>query len=109
MAKNKLHDRKFRSKFIANPKKALREISYDMIEDIEYKAVESTKYVTYFVIPQQSNVDLSNISAAGNVLVSTVFTAGSVGTVCTCVGTLGSAGSYGTVDAGINVDLPIIK
>ena len=109
MAKNTIYDRKFRSELISNPKKELKKISFDIIEDIDYKVIESTKDITYFVIPQQDNtVDLSNISAAGkSIPVSSAACAGSVGTVCTCVGTFGTVSSNGSVDVGIRIDSPI--
>ncbi len=105
--KNKLlFDKEFRTKIMANPKTVVASVIGDIAsEGVSYKVVESTKYITYFVIPNNNQVNLSQLYGSGEFKVGTAGTGGSVGTLgsaCTCVGTYSSAssiGSYGSIDS----------
>ncbi len=104
-----IYNKEFRAKLKANPKSYIDGI----FSNIEYKIIESSKDVTYLVIPHAdkafSNASLKDLSAASGTVgstgsVGTVGSAGSVFCALGCLGTLGtvstvgSAGTYGSKD-----------
>ena len=106
--KNKLFDKELRARILADPNTVVPSIVSKLVSDgVSYKAVESSKDITYFVIPSNNPMALSQLSAGNIKNFGTAGSAGSVGTigtVCTSVGTYGTVGSlasYGSVDINI--------
>ncbi len=103
---NNLYNKDFRAKLRKNPGFAMKELLYD---DVEYKVFESSKSITYIVMPYiVDSSDLDKILAAADVPTGSAGTIGSIGTIATAasaVGTLstfssaGTAGTVGTVSS----------
>ncbi len=105
-----LFDKDFRKQLRDNPSDAIK-TNIDTVNDVEYKVVTNSKYITYFVMPDHSSYQEldkiqagTKLSTAGSVgTVGSVGTAsssmslGSLSTTVASVSTLGSASSAGTV------------
>lgn len=100
--KDVLFNREFRTKFMANPHKYLKELNSTSLEGMEIKIVENKKGVLYFIVPNQiDNDDLSNISAAvvtsgGTSTAGTLGTASTASSVSSTFGSVSCALSVGT-------------
>ncbi len=95
-----LEDKSFRSNIIRDANKYAADLGYKSKVPVEYKAVKNTKNITYIAFPSSIKVtmeSLANVSAAG---AFTLGSAGSLGTACTCVSTLGTASSALVANVG---------
>ncbi len=101
--KNKLFDKEFRQKIIANPNAYARELN-SLPDDVNIIVKTNTVDTTYIVFSDNkiSGDDFGNINAA--VGLSTVGTTGSGSTIGTVSGTastflsIGSVGSVGSIE-----------
>jgi len=74
--------------------------------DIEFKVVTSRRDTTFVPLPEiaadaaLTDADLLQLQAAGTGTVSSVGSAGSIGTLTSTLSTVGSAGTVGSADVG---------
>ena len=95
----KLSNREFRAKLIADPSKYGKELGYSQ-ENVEFKVVHNSKDTIYIAMGAVADLDadkLNQIQAAGTQgSASTGGSASSIGTITTSVSSASSAATVGT-------------
>lgn len=100
---NKIYDKGFRQKLMAEPKKYYKEFGNALLDDVEILVKKNTKEITYVIMPGDDAFPLEEIQAAqgpGQGCLATLSTAyASIGSICSCfstASTISSAGSAST-------------
>lgn len=96
---NKIYDKDFRQKLMADPKKYYKEFGDTLLDDVEVVVKENTKEITYIVVPNTVSPDFLDQIQAGDSThsVGTILTLSTGYCVTSTLSTLTTAGSAGTL------------
>ena len=86
----------------ADPEETLAQLGITPPENMETRIVENTEDVVYFVLPPDPNAELSDESlsgVAGGATGSSAGTASTIGCFISCLGSVGSASTLGSMGA----------
>lgn len=105
---NKMYDKDFRQKLIADPKKYYQEFNNNSLDSVEIVAKKNTRKTTYIVIPSgnitedMGTIQAAGVSSAGSVSTASSFS--SLGTVTSTISSATTGASVGTAGTGASDD-----
>ncbi|SMM98772.1 hypothetical protein SPONN_2810 [uncultured Candidatus Thioglobus sp.] len=95
----RMYDKEFRQRLIQNPRKVVKELNYQEIdESVQINVIKNSKNTIHLVMYDSNGdeaLDIQSIRAAG--ISSSISTAGTAGTASLTVSCASSAGTLGTV------------